>query len=80
MLRTLGLYINKSRDNEATRDAGTVGRFLRPVAPVDGIKPTEEPIEIEMPNGNIEKALICDNVTKDRHIRRAGHTGMNRAT
>ena len=46
---------NKPKLNQAIGDTGTTGNFVLPGAPVDDIKIAENPIEIEMPNGVIEK-------------------------
>ena len=48
--------VNKPKLNKAIGDTGTTGNFVRPGAPVDDIKLAVNPIEIEMPNGRIEKA------------------------
>ena len=47
---------NKPADSEAIGDTGTTGHFIKPGAPVDEIKVAEDPIEIEMPNGEIERS------------------------
>ena len=46
--------INTPKLSEAIGDTGTTGHFIRPVAPVDDVKIATQPIEIEMPNGEIE--------------------------
>ena len=48
--------INKPKLSEAIGDTGTTGHFIRPGAPVDNIKIATQPIEIEMPNGEIERS------------------------
>ena len=45
---------DKPKLSEAIGDTGTTGHFIRPGAPVDDVKITTQPIEIEMPNGEIE--------------------------
>ena len=56
----LELYINKPSLNHAIGDTGTTGHFILPGAPMDDIKVAAQPIEIEMPNGIIEKnTLTC---------------------
>ena len=48
--------INKPKLNQAIGDMGTTGNFVRAGTPVDDIKVAINPIEIEMPNGSIEKS------------------------
>ena len=48
--------ISKSRDNEGIGDTGTTDHFLKEGAPADEIEIAENPIEIEMPNGTIERS------------------------
>ena len=50
--------INKPKLNQAIGDMGTTGNFVRAGTPVDDIKVAINPIEIEIPNGSIEKARI----------------------
>ena len=47
---------NKPKLNQAIGDTGTTEYFVLPGAPVDEIKVATKPIEIEMPNGSIEKS------------------------
>jgi len=47
---------SKPKLNKAIGDTGTTGNFVLPGAPVDDIKVATKPIEIEMPNGIIEKS------------------------
>jgi len=48
--------VNKPKDNEAITDTGTTDYFLREEAPCDEKEIAKKPIEIEMPNGAIEKS------------------------
>ena len=48
--------INKPRDDEGIGDTGTTDHFLKEGAPADEITLAENPIEIEMPNGTIERS------------------------
>ena len=48
--------INKPRSGEGIGDTGTTDHFLREDAPADEIKVAEKPIEIEMPNGTVERS------------------------
>ena len=48
--------INKPRSGEGIGDTGTTDHFLREDAPADEIKIADKPIEIEMPNGTVERS------------------------
>ena len=48
--------INKPRDNEAIADTSTTDHFLKEGAPCDEKEIATHPIEIEMPNGSVERS------------------------
>ena len=48
--------INKPRDTEAIADTGTTDHFLKEGAPCDEKEIATHPIEIEMPNGSVERS------------------------
>ena len=48
--------INKPRNNKAIADTGTTDHFLKEGAPCDEKEIATNPIEIEMPNGSIERS------------------------
>ena len=50
--------INKPQDNEAIADTGTTDHFIKDEAPCDEKEVTTDPINVEMPNGSVKRALI----------------------
>ena len=68
---------NKPKLNQAIGDTGTTGNFVLPGVPVDDIKIAENPIEIEMPNGVIEKSThtcyLHKNSTFTKRIKGSAH-------